>query len=177
MTIAVSEKASPPSTDKPAPPGDAQPAAAAQASAVPVVDTAAPSTAPVVVFGSVVEGGGGAGGSAGAAHDQQPADSEHQVATPGGAGAKRRRAGENWFSGSPGSGQAGPGAQTQRRKESHNATEQKRRQRINDKMMELKDILPDSRESSVDKATILNQAIDYIKTLQTEAEAVTLRRP
>ena len=39
-------------------------------------------------------------------------------------------------------------------------------QRINDKMLELKEILPDTRESSVDKATILNQAIDYIKTLQ-----------
>lgn len=69
-----------------------------------------------------------------------------------------------------------PLGQTQRRKESHNATEQKRRQRINDKMNELKELLPGCREAPVDKATILNEAIDFIRKLQSDAEALTLRK-
>ena len=117
MTIPVSSQSSPATVDKTAPPGDAQPAAAAQASAVPVV-----------IGASAFAPGAQAGASAGAAQDQQPAEADPQVATPGGGGAKRRRAGDNWFSGTPGSGQAGAVVQTQRRKESHNATEQKRRQ-------------------------------------------------
>ena len=62
-------------------------------------------------------------------------------------------------------------AQTQRRKESHNATEQKRRQKINDKMNELKKLLPNCREHSVDKATILNEAIDVIRKYLADTEA------
>jgi hypothetical protein len=42
--------------------------------------------------------------------------------------------------------------------------------------MELKEILPDGREMSVDKATVLNKAIDYIKSLQTQAEKAELDR-
>jgi len=116
MTIPVFGQAPPSTADKTAPPGDAQPAAAAQATVVPVV-----------IGATAVATGAAAGASAGAAQDQQPAEAE-QVATPGGGGAKRRRSGDTWFSGTPGSGQAGAGVQTQRRKESHNATEQKRRQ-------------------------------------------------
>ena len=63
-----------------------------------------------------------------------------------------------------------PGVQ-QRRKESHNATEQKRRQKINDKMNELKDLLPNCREHSVDKATILNEAIEVIRKYLSDIES------
>ena len=42
--------------------------------------------------------------------------------------------------------------------------------------MELKEILPDGREMSVDKATVLNKAIYYIKSLQTQAEKAELDR-
>lgn len=85
-----------------------------------------------------------------------------------------------------------PTGQTAKRKESHNATEQKRRQRINDKMNELKELLPGCRESpgesacardamsetdikshvtEVDKATILNEAIEHIRQLEQRLEA------
>mmetsp|Transcript_85484 Transcript_85484/g.227974 ORF Transcript_85484/g.227974 Transcript_85484/m.227974 type:complete len:149 (-) Transcript_85484:630-1076(-) len=66
-------------------------------------------------------------------------------------------------------------AQTQRRKESHNATEQKRRQKINDKMNELKKLLPNCRGHTVDKATILNEAIDVIRKFLAETEAWHVR--
>mmetsp|Transcript_18541 Transcript_18541/g.44452 ORF Transcript_18541/g.44452 Transcript_18541/m.44452 type:complete len:171 (+) Transcript_18541:386-898(+) len=53
-----------------------------------------------------------------------------------------------------------------RRKESHNQTEQRRRQRINDKIMEIKEMVPRCQNASVDKATILAEAIDYVRRLQ-----------
>ena len=64
---------------------------------------------------------------------------------------------------------------TQRRKESHNATEQKRRQRINEKMKELQQLLPGS-DPNADKATVLNAAIDHIKRLQTESEQLAAKK-
>ena len=72
-------------------------------------------------------------------------------------------------------------AQTQqRRKESHNATEQKRRQRINDKMAELKDILPANKDAvaekqAPDKATILSDAIEFIRKLHEEVRIANVR--
>lgn len=64
---------------------------------------------------------------------------------------------------------------TQRRKESHNATEQKRRQRINEKMKELQLLLPGS-DPNADKATVLNTAIDHIKRLQSETDHLTAKK-
>jgi FtsZ-binding cell division protein ZapB len=64
---------------------------------------------------------------------------------------------------------------TQRRKESHNATEQKRRQRINEKMKELQLLLPGS-DPNADKASILNTAIDHIKRLQQDADQLTAKK-
>ena len=66
-------------------------------------------------------------------------------------------------------------AATQRRKESHNATEQKRRQRINEKMKELQLLLPTS-DPNADKATVLNGAIDLIKQLQTENDHLMAKK-
>lgn len=90
---------------------------------------------------------------------------------------KRRRA-ESSDSGTPAKQAA---VMQQRRKESHNATEQKRRQRINDKMAELKDILPADKDSmgdksAPDKATILSDAIDFIRKLHTELREVVEKR-
>mmetsp|Transcript_35043 Transcript_35043/g.68684 ORF Transcript_35043/g.68684 Transcript_35043/m.68684 type:complete len:234 (+) Transcript_35043:240-941(+) len=73
-------------------------------------------------------------------------------------------------------------AQTQRRKESHNLTEQKRRQRINDKMAELKDILPSAKadhtsdKQAPDKATILSDAIDFIRKLHDDVREAKARK-
>jgi hypothetical protein len=64
---------------------------------------------------------------------------------------------------------------TQKRKESHNATEQKRRQRINEKLKELQLLLPGS-DPNADKASILNAAIDHIKRLQTESEQLAAKK-
>jgi len=84
---------------------------------------------------------------------------------------KRRRPGE------PDTGMMNPPTgQTAKRKESHNATEQKRRQRINDKMVELKDLLPNCRDSPVDKATILNEAISHIQKLQAQLDVALVHK-
>jgi len=64
---------------------------------------------------------------------------------------------------------------TQRRKESHNATEQKRRQRINEKMKELQQLLPGP-DANADKATVLNAAIDHIKRLTAETEQLAAKK-
>jgi hypothetical protein len=64
---------------------------------------------------------------------------------------------------------------TQRRKESHNATEQKRRQRINEKMKELQLLLPGP-DANADKATVLNAAIDHIKRLTAETEQLAAKK-
>ena len=61
--------------------------------------------------------------------------------------------------------------QCQKRKESHNATEQKRRQKINEKLNELKELIPGCRDGAVDKATVLNEAVDLIRKYLAEAEA------
>jgi DNA polymerase sigma len=72
--------------------------------------------------------------------------------------------------------------QTERRKQSHNLTEQKRRQRINDKLAELKDILPPMKGESTsdqqapDKATILSQAIEFIRKLHCDIREAAERR-
>ncbi|EKX52377.1 hypothetical protein GUITHDRAFT_150770, partial [Guillardia theta CCMP2712] len=73
----------------------------------------------------------------------QPSNSSLLNHMPVSSGLKRRASGEQ--DGSPVG--MNPLGQTQRRKESHNATEQKRRQRINDKMNELKELLPGCREA------------------------------
>uniref|UniRef100_A0A6U4TF02 BHLH domain-containing protein n=1 Tax=Hemiselmis andersenii TaxID=464988 RepID=A0A6U4TF02_HEMAN len=82
----------------------------------------------------------------------------------------------------PGESSTTQAAQTQRRKESHNLTEQKRRQRINDKIAELKHILPTvggestSDKQAPDKATILSDAIEFIRKLHSDVKEVTARK-
>eukprot|EP01097_Dermamoeba_algensis_P007686 TRINITY_DN4906_c0_g9_i1.p1 TRINITY_DN4906_c0_g9~~TRINITY_DN4906_c0_g9_i1.p1 ORF type:complete len:234 (+),score=52.21 TRINITY_DN4906_c0_g9_i1:111-812(+) len=51
------------------------------------------------------------------------------------------------------------------RKEQHNATEKKRRERINCKLEELKGMIPHCKNTATQKAAVLSQAVDYIKTL------------
>jgi len=52
------------------------------------------------------------------------------------------------------------------RKEMHNATEKRRREKINDKINELKEILPQCKTYGSNKASILHHAVEYIKVLQ-----------
>eukprot|EP01097_Dermamoeba_algensis_P000259 TRINITY_DN1095_c0_g1_i1.p1 TRINITY_DN1095_c0_g1~~TRINITY_DN1095_c0_g1_i1.p1 ORF type:complete len:192 (+),score=50.75 TRINITY_DN1095_c0_g1_i1:177-752(+) len=53
------------------------------------------------------------------------------------------------------------------RKELHNATEKRRREKINTKLEELKQLIPHCKNTTAQKAAILSQAIEYIKTLVT----------
>jgi len=53
------------------------------------------------------------------------------------------------------------------RKELHNATEKRRREKINTKLDELKQLIPHCKNTTAQKAAILSQAIEYIKTLVT----------
>mmetsp|Transcript_7158 Transcript_7158/g.15885 ORF Transcript_7158/g.15885 Transcript_7158/m.15885 type:complete len:163 (-) Transcript_7158:54-542(-) len=62
-----------------------------------------------------------------------------------------------------------------RRKESHNMTEQRRRQRINEKIIELKDMVPRCQNASCDKASVLGEAIEHLRRLQQENEDLNTR--
>jgi len=52
------------------------------------------------------------------------------------------------------------------KKDTHNKCEQKGRQKINDKINELKDLLPECQTSAANKAAILRSAADSIKRFQ-----------
>lgn len=52
------------------------------------------------------------------------------------------------------------------KKDTHNKCEQKGRQKINDKINELKDLLPECQNSAANKAAILRSASDSIKRFQ-----------
>eukprot|EP01098_Paradermamoeba_levis_P008276 TRINITY_DN3439_c0_g2_i12.p1 TRINITY_DN3439_c0_g2~~TRINITY_DN3439_c0_g2_i12.p1 ORF type:complete len:219 (+),score=82.05 TRINITY_DN3439_c0_g2_i12:126-782(+) len=51
------------------------------------------------------------------------------------------------------------------RKNLHNATEKRRRENINTRLEDLKQLIPHCKNTATQKAAILSQAIDYIKTL------------
>lgn len=57
--------------------------------------------------------------------------------------------------------------------EVHNLSERNRRNRINDKLKTLQDLIPNS--SKTDKASVLDEAIEYMKTLQTQLQMVSMR--
>lgn len=57
--------------------------------------------------------------------------------------------------------------------EVHNLSEKRRRQRINEKMKALQKLIPNSNKT--DKASMLDEAIDYLKQLQLEVQMLTLR--
>ncbi|KAI8914591.1 Myc-type, basic helix-loop-helix domain-containing protein [Gorgonomyces haynaldii] len=66
-------------------------------------------------------------------------------------------------------------AQEQKRKESHSAIERRRRDRINDKIIVLKSLIPgldDDLKRNLPKLTVLEAAIDYIHQLRKEIDTL-----
>ncbi|KAL9233443.1 hypothetical protein vseg_008444 [Gypsophila vaccaria] len=56
--------------------------------------------------------------------------------------------------------------------EVHNLSERKRRDRINEKMRALQELIPNC--NKVDKASMLDEAIDYLKTLQLQVQMMSM---
>ncbi|XP_076952974.1 transcription factor PIF3-like [Bidens hawaiensis] len=61
----------------------------------------------------------------------------------------------------------GTGSKRSRAAEVHNLSERRRRDRINEKMRALQELIPNC--NKVDKASMLDEAIEYLKTLQVQA--------
>uniref|UniRef100_A0A7N0UBH7 BHLH domain-containing protein n=1 Tax=Kalanchoe fedtschenkoi TaxID=63787 RepID=A0A7N0UBH7_KALFE len=57
--------------------------------------------------------------------------------------------------------------------EVHNMSEKRRRSKINEKMKALQDLIPNSNKT--DKASMLDDAIEYLKQLQLRVQMLTLR--
>ncbi|KAK9015743.1 hypothetical protein V6N11_006837 [Hibiscus sabdariffa] len=64
------------------------------------------------------------------------------------------------------------GAKGKRKTEVHNLSERKRRDKINKKMRALKELIPNC--TKVDKASMLDEAIEYLKTLQLQAQMMSM---
>ncbi|KAK8495419.1 hypothetical protein V6N12_044393 [Hibiscus sabdariffa] len=64
------------------------------------------------------------------------------------------------------------GAKGKRKTEVHNLSERKRRDKINKKMRALKELIPNC--TKVDKASMLDEAIEYLKTLQLQAQMMSI---
>ncbi|XP_057721531.1 transcription factor PIF3-like [Arachis stenosperma] len=69
---------------------------------------------------------------------------------------------------------AGPtrGVKRSRSAEVHNLSERRRRDRINEKMRALQDLIPNC--NKVDKASMLDEAIEYLKTLQLQVQIMSM---
>lgn len=57
--------------------------------------------------------------------------------------------------------------------ETHNASERRRRERINEKLRTLGELIPNS--SKTDKASLLDEAIEYLKMLQLQLQVMSMR--
>ncbi|KAF5733419.1 transcription factor PIF3-like [Tripterygium wilfordii] len=64
------------------------------------------------------------------------------------------------------------GAKRRRSSEVHNSSERRRREKINEKMRVLQDLLPNC--NKVDKASMLEEAIEYLKTLQFQLQTMSM---
>ncbi|XP_022757709.1 transcription factor PIF3-like [Durio zibethinus] len=64
------------------------------------------------------------------------------------------------------------GAKTKRKAEVHSISERRRRDKINKKMRELQELIPNC--NKVDKASMLDEAIEYLKTLQFQAQLMSM---
>ncbi|MED6208458.1 ATP-dependent DNA helicase pif3, variant 2 [Stylosanthes scabra] len=69
---------------------------------------------------------------------------------------------------------AGPtrGVKRSRSAEVHNLSERRRRDRINEKMRALQELIPNC--NKVDKASMLDEAIEYLKTLQLQVQIMSM---
>lgn len=68
---------------------------------------------------------------------------------------------------------AGGSTKRSRAAEVHNLSERKRRDRINEKMKALQDLIPNSNKT--DKASMLDEAIEYLKMLQMQLQVLSTR--
>ncbi|KAK8636150.1 hypothetical protein V6N13_004858 [Hibiscus sabdariffa] len=64
------------------------------------------------------------------------------------------------------------GAKGKRKTEVHSLSERKRRDKINKKMRALKELIPNC--TKVDKASMLDEAIEYLKTLQLQVQMMSM---
>ncbi|OVA13505.1 Myc-type [Macleaya cordata] len=69
-------------------------------------------------------------------------------------------------------GAIGAGAKRSRAAEVHNLSERRRRDRINEKMRALQELIPNC--NKVDKASMLDEAIEYLKTLQLQVQIMSM---
>ncbi|KAJ6434657.1 hypothetical protein OIU84_018215 [Salix udensis] len=72
----------------------------------------------------------------------------------------------------PASARAGNGSKRGRAAEVHNLSERRRRDRINEKMRALQELIPNC--NKVDKASMLDEAIEYLKTLQLQVQIMSM---
>lgn len=72
----------------------------------------------------------------------------------------------------PASGRPSPAKRT-RAAEIHNQSERKRRNKINDRMKALQELIPNANKT--DKASMLDEAIEYVKTLQAQLQLMSMR--
>ncbi|CAK9137696.1 unnamed protein product [Ilex paraguariensis] len=68
--------------------------------------------------------------------------------------------------------QGGTGSKRGRASEVHNLSERRRRDRINEKMRALQELIPNC--NKVDKASMLDEAIEYLKTLQLQVQIMSM---
>ncbi|KAI7745645.1 hypothetical protein M8C21_005122 [Ambrosia artemisiifolia] len=66
----------------------------------------------------------------------------------------------------------GAGSKRSRAAEVHNLSERRRRDRINEKMRTLQELIPNC--NKVDKASMLDEAIEYLKTLQLQVQIMSM---
>ncbi|TKY52362.1 Transcription factor PIF3 [Spatholobus suberectus] len=69
-------------------------------------------------------------------------------------------------------GRTGTGSKRSRAAEVHNLSERRRRDRINEKMRALQELIPNC--NKVDKASMLDEAIEYLKTLQLQVQIMSM---
>ncbi|KAJ0883718.1 putative transcription factor bHLH family [Helianthus annuus] len=67
---------------------------------------------------------------------------------------------------------SGSGSKRSRAAEVHNLSERRRRDRINEKMRALQELIPNC--NKVDKASMLDEAIEYLKTLQLQVQIMSM---
>ncbi|OEL31562.1 Transcription factor SPATULA [Dichanthelium oligosanthes] len=68
---------------------------------------------------------------------------------------------------------SGSGSKRSRAAEVHNLSEKRRRSRINEKMKALQSLIPNSNKT--DKASMLDEAIEYLKQLQLQVQMLSMR--
>ncbi|ONK63029.1 uncharacterized protein A4U43_C07F10660 [Asparagus officinalis] len=72
----------------------------------------------------------------------------------------------------PSAGRGRTGTKRSRAAEVHNLSERRRRDRINEKMRALQELIPNC--NKVDKASMLDEAIEYLKTLQLQVQMMSM---